>query len=91
MLSIVLSETGKSIMHPKSSQLDLADTMHGYMDTMADTGERDYIKFNCTETGESRREGGQERKEVTTQALFSYCIYLHKSLVFFLLISFSKQ
>ena len=29
---------------PQSSQLDLDDTMHGYMHTMADTGERDYTE-----------------------------------------------
>jgi hypothetical protein len=29
---------GKSIACPQSSQFDLSDTMHGYMDTMPDTG-----------------------------------------------------
>jgi hypothetical protein len=38
----------------------MMDTMHGYMHTMADTGEKDCTKFNCTGDRRIKSERGGE-------------------------------
>ena len=63
---------------PQPSNLDLADTMHGYMHTMADTGERDYMKFNSTgDRRRSRENFGLLFQKSIPQAMGAVVVLVH--------------